>query len=63
MAFNFQKSVGYAEATLLVTNVCPIVGEITTPIEPVLTETEVSASAVFSDPGKLMSGLPHGIGG
>jgi len=40
-----------ATATVNVSNVSPIIGEITAPLDPVQVGTEISISAVFSDPG------------
>ncbi len=40
-------------ADVTVSNIAPTVGLIIAPLEPVLINTEISASAIFSDPGKL----------
>ncbi|MCI0730561.1 MAG: PKD domain-containing protein [Chloroflexi bacterium] len=52
-----DKDGGYNDytATILVNNVAPGVGAITAPVDPVQVNTEISASADFSDPGVVDS--------
>lgn len=44
---------GTAQTTVAVLNVAPTVGQIVAPAEPILVHTEITATAVFTDPGVL----------